>query len=414
MFNKILSIGLVVVPLLLGGPVLRETKLFTAFAAATVLCFLFLTTDRTKPFENIWATMFVAFFLVSHYFAPKLNLPLTGGVISNPWTWKAVAVGTMLYLLVVCVASKDFTSDEFSLLFKTISWTAAISAAWGILHFFHLTQFGSVDVRPLVAAQTQSYVAAGFGHPTFLGAYLAMTLPICVYVRNPFHCVLAVVGIAVTGSQAAIGATIVSLLFYYCFTRKHVCAPRVKKSAVTLFVVAVFGFIITATTVYLYVPNGKRIINDNGRFVTWAKVWDDITSPFGKPFLEENVGKKTYTGFGLGTFQYTHHLKHNDHMLQAHNEFLETVYDLGVIGGLLLVLALWWVWTKNLSFIRVFRGEEIPGRMQIALLSSFLCTILCAGASFIWHLGPHLFYSAVLVGLLHNQHVRNDKGVVYA
>jgi hypothetical protein len=77
------------------------------------------------------------------------------------------------------------------------------------------------------------------------------------------------------------------------------------------------------------------------------------------------------------------------------------LYECGVVGLILLLGAIAWVFRRTYSFRAIWRGETDPYRMS--LLSSFLCICLCALGTFVWQIGPTIFYTVVIAGLLHNR-----------
>ena len=57
----------------------------------------------------------------------------------------------------------------------------------------------------------------------------------------------------------------------------------------------------------------------------------------------------------------------------------------------------------NYSIYQVFWGGL--DTRSAALLSSFLCSVISAGGTFVWQIGTIAFYTAVIVGLLYNREV---------
>jgi hypothetical protein len=140
-----------------------------------------------------------------------------------------------------------------------------------------------------------------------------------------------------------------------------------------------------------------KFTKDAGRFREWRLMLDDWSSPL-------NEGKDNsfaITGLGVGSFQYVYPNKHQSTFRQAHNEYIQVLYELGLVGLLLMLGAIYWVVRMNFSWRKLWRGEM--DQYRLALLSSFLCIAINAFGTFVWQIGPTIFYSAVIVGLLHNR-----------
>jgi hypothetical protein len=152
-----------------------------------------------------------------------------------------------------------------------------------------------------------------------------------------------------------------------------------------------------------YIAMTPGIIEDNQRFQMWRQIASDIKDP-----IAENVDAAyPLTGRGLGSFKYVFHQQHPgtelepNRFMQAHNDYLEFAYSLGIIGIILLLGAIFQMFKQNFSPRLYFRSWQ--DSRKAALLCSFICIAISAGGTFVWQIGTTAFFTVVLVGLLHNE-----------
>ena len=198
-----------------------------------------------------------------------------------------------------------------------------------------------------------------------------------------------VLAVALTRSHIAIGAMVVSLLAYTLFIR-----PR------AIFIFLIIGALVTGIGVTKHFnPVVYVKTHDNGRFAQWEQIikdWKDGAIP-------QEKRKYTFTGMGLGVFTYLYHDIHKSIYWQAHNDWLEILSNLGLFGFILFNLSIILMLFYSL---RSWRSHADYRKTRLAaLMCSFLCIALCALGTFPWQLGPHIYFTIAVVGLLHNKSV---------
>lgn len=104
----------------------------------------------------------------------------------------------------------------------------------------------------------------------------------------------------------------------------------------------------------------------------------------------------------MGAFRFVNPVRHpgeKETFYEAHNDYVELLYNSGFIGLILFLGAIWRMVKINLVRLNEYR---------IALLSSFLCIAINAGGLFVWQIAPIIFNTLVIAGLLHKE---EDHGV---
>jgi len=126
-------------------------------------------------------------------------------------------------------------------------------------------------------------------------------------------------------------------------------------------------------------------------------------------------------GLGLGSFGAAYPYYHNDivkdnhysgiiFMGGAHNDLLQFLTELGIIGFILIVLMFAYMFYMLFKLIKQDKGEMLPYYLGFATgISGLLIDSLF---NFPLHKATYLFYLAVMAGLIHNYFVSNFKGQV--
>ena len=360
-----------------------------ALGLSLALSLLVIFRGQLKKFNNVPALLLMGFAFVSALMAPKLGISLLGKEIGNFWMWKPLFFYSVFFLTLVSVTSINFTKEEIKLTFNIMAWIGFIMAIYCILQSMRLEQFYRVAVEIEATKYTPKHWIGGtLGHPTIVSPFIAMIIPIVIYLRKWIMAVGMFIAVILTSSQIGIGAMIVSLLFLIATKgRKYLICS-------VLFFVLVTG---TFAVCYYKIPEVRSFACDSGRFDVWKLIVQDINEPISK----EAENKYTYTGFGPGAYEYIFPLKHKSNMFQAHNDYLELGYNIGIIGFILFLSSIFYVWYKNFSLKAIWKGKVDKYRMT--LLSSFLCILICAGGTFVFQLGAHIFYTIIIVGFLSKQ-----------
>jgi O-antigen ligase len=215
-----------------------------------------------------------------------------------------------------------------------------------------------------------------------------MLIPLAFYFKKYIYVGLMCVALILANSQVAWIALILAMVFYLCMIR-----PRITPVAITIILLVYIGGSLYITSRSAY----KELMNDNGRFPVWKMTMSDIKSGA----LNEMKADYSMTGLGPGAFGHVFPFAHKSVFKQAHNDYLEFWYNNGFlgIGSLLLAMIMMFkiAWGKFIKYAD-YRKTRIA-----ALLSSFIVIAICAFGTFVWQLGAHIFYTCVLVGLIHNE-----------
>ena len=377
--ERLIVLSLFIVPFIsIRSQDIRELKSALAFVAMLMIGLLAFYKGKIKPFDNKWALILVCAVWLNIMMSPSSGLSFAGMELMQFWSWKPFCYLLVYLFGIVAIASHEKLNVKYIL--NMMVWAGFIMSLFVILQLFCLDQF----FRATGQVHDQWNIGGTLGHSTFVSAFIAMIVPLAFYLKKRYIAYTIIVAVLITQSQVAIGAMAVSLAFYFgCRGRKQLMLAVICLIALTVGICAV-GI---AKPGY---------ISDSGRFKEWKEIVKMVNTSI-RPNVEvEKYGKYPITGLGLGSFYYTYHVLRSQtgnicRMFQAHNEYLEWLYNCGIVGIVLLFLAISHIYKRN------FNKNEY----RTALLSSFTCVAVSAGGMFVWQMGPHCLYSAVLVGLLH-------------
>jgi hypothetical protein len=365
MIEKLVLIGLLVLPFFVWpGMDTREPKYLLA-AALSLLVALWGLRAGIRPYRNPWALAFVAFAFLGFLLSPSIGIVVSGVPMAS-WVLQA-----FFYLLVFFLAHVVIAGAAIGIprVLDTMILAGVVMSVYAFLQHLKMDQFFN-----------PTYLIAGtLGNPDLLAPFLAMIVPIALYRRKTLVAVGLGTMVFFINSQVAYGAMVVSLLFL--FGTRSVPARIV---AVTV------GALLAS---FLAFGPGRAFVHDGGRFAVNAQVVRDLQNPI----VLEGVASRKYslTGFGLGSFRYLFHVQHpiaemGDTFVEAHNDYAEILYNTGVLGLGLFLVAL-------LTFVRSCYPLD---RLQAHLLASFVCIAVCAGGIFAWQNGAIIFYTLVITGML--------------
>ena len=391
MFETLLHLGMVATAFMfIPGGDLREIKMIAALIFAMSLISVEFYTRGISKFNNKWFLILLAYIPVSVMLAPNPAITLIGIDVSHFWCWEPMLYILIFSLMIMSIASHEFKREDVYRLLRTMVYCGAFTATYMVLQFFMIDQW----FEPISSfINGRGHVAGFIGNPTLTSPFVAMIIPIALYLKRHILALIMIISVFLTDSQMGYGAMIVSLIFYFSmFGAKR-------------FVLCGLTMVVLSASLILVWNNQatKNFINPNERFFHWKQIAIDIKSP-----LSEEI-KTSYpiTGRGLGSFKYVYHVEHPggettpNRFQQAHNDYLEFAYSCGLAGLALLLAAIFTMFKNNFSVYEIFKGNF--DRRTAALLASFSCIAMCAFGTFAWQIGTTIFYSALLVGLLHNE-----------
>lgn len=373
-----------------------------AVALALVLSGVYSGTFR--QFRNIWALVFIGTMVVSMTQAPRFSEFLLGYIdgrelsvlgnrpISGFWMAKTVLYVIVLFLAMVVIASHDWTVKEIHTAFKIMMWCGLVMAGYvfiqkmGLDQYFVMTKF---EKNTDIYALENPTLAGTLGQPTLCAAYLASVIPVTLFLKR--YWVSLVIGAAVVmlGSKMAILGGLATGLWYLFGTKGW----PVKIA----FVLSICSIILVSGYVYNHRTElwNKVQSESSGRTLAWAEIYKDFTTP---P-LKNNSRKFTITGFGPGAFEYTHSIRHNNRWWQAHNEYLEILYNHGILGVVALFMAFQWM------FKNVLLNDEITR----VVMATTICVLILGLGQFVLRIWPVTMIFVLMLGLLHNESFLNQE-----
>jgi hypothetical protein len=375
----LLNLGLSVIPFVIyPGLDSREPKMAAALVFALTLGLVGIYQGKLKPIRNKWLLFLVGFLLINIWLCPKPAVKFEEIAIGSFWVWQVLSYVLIFFLMFATVSSVSFEDKQKDTIFKVMSYVGLVMAIYAILQFFKIDQFYTLSSANEALNTPSGNIGGTLGNPTIVAPFIAMIIPICLYLKKYWFSGIMVIAVLLTKSQVAIGALIVSLVFLQ--------ALRDKKTAIRIGILSLI-FIVVGTMAYFNNPKIKSLVGDSGRFIQWKQIVKDVNSPI-RPELKN---KYPFTGLGLGSFKYIYHIKNKSEFHQAHNEYLEILYNTGIIGLALFLMSLWTILKGKIDRQRKF------------LLTSFVCIAMCAGGSFVFQLGPHLYYTLTILGLLNQR-----------
>ena len=369
----LISAGLILLPLLpLLGFVGTPTQSIFGMGIAAALCLWGYFTQEQRPLRNKWLLFFCGYLLISAWQAPYPNLKVLGMNPQHFWVWKSMFYAFMFLGMYRTISSAKLSDKQKDLIFDIVIYTTMIMSVYCIGQRFGLLQWftrgGSIIGGPLSTAGT-------LGSPSYVSPYLMLGIPFALYRKKWLFAIPIVLGVIATNSQMAIGSTIVMLMIILYF--------KYKKTIISLFVIgaltAGLGLAVKGSVV-------DKVIYEPVRFAEWKKIAISIKTPY--------MSNKAYpyTGRGPGAFKWTYRPSSGSNFAEAHNEYLEVLYDTGIIGLFLFVMSLYYI----------FKNTILNERKKY-LMSAFIGICVCSGGIFAWHLGCTMYLSVLIAGLLNNE-----------
>lgn len=384
--ESILYIGLCVTPFVLasgfGG---RYPQEIIALGVAAAIGLYSLNKGILRPFSNKWLLLTVFFMIMATSQVPPsgmgIGFPHDGTFVmqerqdmDNLWNYKPILFALIYLLMVVSISSIKIM--DMTKIFRCMAWSGGIMAIIGIFQYLGFQQYWHIKTEDLIGKVQHKEIIGFIGQPTLLAAYLATCLLPAMAVKGCRLLVIPmIVTIFLTGSAFGKLAIIAAVILGLTCGRRWTFLLGIGVSCVAAYFIA-FVFKVT----------------DHGRFSIWQQIIFDLTHPL---FNQTNGNQYGFTGYGAGAFHFAYPIMHNLRWGQAHNEFLEFLFNNGVIGLSLFVAAI------GMFFMDCWKHFNDPGIK--ALVCMFLVTMVIACGTFIWQLAFGALYTSTFIGLAYNR-----------
>lgn len=355
----------------------RSTKEILALLFATGITIWALTGGHIFKCKNP-GVLWLLFYLIAHpLVAPPFNLQAFGTNIANIWEYKPM-VYALIFMGMFCVISNlRLKKEHIDTILKVMMWTGFISAIYVLIQKIGCDQFQYWS-EGIARNVTNGDLTATFTQPNYSSLYIAFMVPVCLYFRKYFFAVVMAAVVLLINSKMGLLAMLIGSGFFVFRQNQKV-----------------FGWLCLAgvilSVVYFSItPDVKLDWQDNGRYSLWKDIFNACTHPWiaEKPFF--------ITGHGLGSYPYIYVASHPWSMYQAHNEFLQFLFDAGFVGVSLLLFSIFWLLKKINPF-------TITDSQTVVLTGMFLAILASAVGLFTWQIEPHRFISVTIFALLHNK-----------
>lgn len=280
---------------------------------------------------TIWLSLFLAGIGVAHFQWPYLHRSLDARTVTyNVYTWLPT-VNLLLACLAAHLLSTSVLRPPLTTQRMTQWWclSAALSAGYALLQTVGLDQW----YVPTATGHLWGRVTGSFGNPEALALYLGMLLPLCLPFKSKRYVAffaLMVVAMWCTRCKGAwlIGAIGVSA--YLVAWRWYAAPDRVARTVLILLGACAIGAGVVSV---IHLAAGDQ------RHTFWSWAWQLLQDQTGSTFRRV----PSFTGYGLGAFTL---LMQKRQLLWAHNEWLQALVELGVIGTGLLMAAVGWAYRE--------------------------------------------------------------------
>ncbi len=381
----LLCIGILVIPFILkDGVNTRDIKWNLALGFAFVISLLIFYSQKVE-FRKPWTLGFLGFLMFNIWLCAKTNITLGTEKIIGIWLWPTACYYFVFGLFLIALCNVEFNKAEKNWIYKSLIFSGFIMSLYCIGQYFGLDQWVGVSTSLEALHKPMSRVSGTLGHPTLVASFIAMIIPITLYKHKLGGCLAIpmIIAVCLTRSQMAIGAMIVGLVIYISLINRKALISTIS-ALIIVFLIGITGYFVS--------PNIKAKIDSSssGRVQMWKAITKDLTKTIDK----DTIHPRIYTGKGMGTFRFMFHLKNKEfkNLIQAHNEYLELLYDLGIIGLFLFLMA----------FIEMIK-PSLRIDYNKHLLASIIIISLNAVGAFVWHLGPILFISIIIIGLINTE-----------
>ena len=379
----LLCFGIITVPtILIDGMNTRLPKFYLALTLSFIISLLIIYSQKIE-FRKPWTIGFIGFMAVNVWLCTKVNVVFSGEMITGIWLWPALVSFMVFALFLISLCNMKFNTTQLRYIYRSIVVIGVVMSGYCILQYFRLDQFVSLDLDNKTSLiKNMARVSGTMGHPTVVAPFIAMLIPIVWAKSKKWLVIPMIIAVLITHSQMAIGAMIVGIIIYFTL--------RKEKWLKT----AVIGFVLLSIIGGVSIANSEKIRDymigsASGRVAMWQGISKDLMKPMDKDIATPRI----YTGKGIGSFRFVFHSRNKgfENVKIAHNEYLEIIYDLGIVGLFLFIMSLWEMIVPAFGKCR---------KTSRALFTSIVIVAISAVGLFVWHMAGTLFLSLVIIGLI--------------
>ena len=220
-----------------------------------------------------------------------------------------------------------------------------------LLLFYCVLQYLKLDEFLKGINNTGDQLVGTIGNSMHLSGLLAILQPLFFKKNreNILSLILLWLIIFATGSASGLIAGVAVILFWLWFKKRKIAIIASGISFVSLIV--------------LHLTHNKFFFNSD-RFRVWSLVWKTVKDKF-------------ITGFGLGTYGLSGIGDTGIHWQHVHNEYYQIVFELGLIGLILILCCIW-------DYFRKFNSLKTDLTIRLASIFFGFCLINCV--TFFCHL----------------------------
>lgn len=259
----------------------------------------------------------------------------------------------MFFMIAALIVIYEFEGEAVERLTRVLIFTAWIAVLYGFLQFLDGWFPRGIDkgIDPFIwRGAFGERIFSTYGNPNFFADFLVITFPIILMqwfkdrkVSRLVLMALLLVDLYKTGTKGAwLGFAMVAFLFgviAFVYFPKQIERWRLKLLSLVVLVVGGFVAIVGKDL-------SARMVSVNFRLFTWEATWEMIMS---RPILGNGVGSfpPVYPAFRRPPIFHIEG-KHNTETDHSENEYLEQLFDNGILGfGVFIWLILY---TLTLGF----------------------------------------------------------------
>lgn len=297
---------------------------------------------------------------------------------SGIYNYKPMLESVLLFLLFMGVYSIELTEKVVARIIKSLAWVGTIYGAYILFQKAGLDQFYVINGE-LNHLSRNPEAGAFICQPVYAAAIMAICLPFVIKEMCWWKILVCILGIVLTGNRMAILAS----AFSYWYLVGSLISERFR-SQILICALALAGVIVAIVTLSFFYPDAMEKLCFTGRLEVWRNVLLNIAHcKF--PGINHSF---ILTGYGIGAFPVLFPFYNNSGFYQAHNEYLECFFCLGITGFILFAYFLHSIFKTQ--------GDSYIG-------AALLACAICALFNPVWHIPQIQFITVILLALYYKR-----------